>query len=570
MNFLSRLALLASLLFVPLVSADALMRSQAMFANTIAEIFVDASGVRVELEIGMGDIAFFRNLLPDAVYEGMDFPPRPYPERLAEFFANDLVIAGDEVVLVGELREIGPRTRIVRDQVTGEVLPVVEAEAETVVAAELFYPFVSGRPGTLGFSPPLQFGMANVGFVVYHNTVAVNDFRYLARGMMLDLDWEDPWYSAFRTRNMRRSYFAPMSGFLYVEPFEVRKEIIVRPKDIQRWVDIGLQGAADIKAEQRGLILQKIAAFLVDKQAVTINGEVVAPILDRVSFLNRTLKSSMVVEPGIDINIDSAVVGAIFVYPTPSLAANVTMTWDMFDERVQMVPASAVDEAGPLPTFLEPDYAVLEWENFLKNPTTPGLVELAAPPARPTLWLYQLRWWLVAAAMILVTLWAQRKQSPVAVMAFISLLLVGASFIFGRSLAPPNEATANVVKDLLRNVYQSFDYRQESDVYDTLERSVSGDLLTDIYLETRRSLELANQGGARAKVQSVELQAIDIAAADEPRAFRANATWNVNGSVGHWGHVHTRSNQYQAELLIQAVDGRWKLIDMNVLQEKRL
>ena len=48
MNFLSRLALLASLLFVPLVSADALMRSQAMFANTIAEIFVDASGVAAE------------------------------------------------------------------------------------------------------------------------------------------------------------------------------------------------------------------------------------------------------------------------------------------------------------------------------------------------------------------------------------------------------------------------------------------------------------------------------------------------------------------------------------------
>jgi len=122
----------------------------------------------------------------------------------------------------------------------------------------------------------------------------------------------------------------------------------------------------------------------------------------------------------------------------------------------------------------------------------------------------------------------------------------------------------------LRNIYQAFDYREESDVYDTLERSVSGDLLTDIYLETRRSLELANQGGARAKVKSVELQALEIQAADESTAFRAQATWNVNGSVGHWGHVHTRSNQYQAELLIQAIDGHWKLVAMNVLQERRL
>ena len=127
-----------------------------------------------------------------------------------------------------------------------------------------------------------------------------------------------------------------------------------------------------------------------------------------------------------------------------------------------------------------------------------------------------------------------------------------------------------MVTDLLRNVYQAFDYREESAIYDTLERSVAGNLLTEIYLETQRSLELTNQGGARAKVKSVEMQAIAITAADEPNAFRANATWNVNGSVGHWGHVHIRSNQYQAELLIQAVAGRWRLIDMNVLQEQRL
>ena len=570
MKLVSLMVLLCGIFVAPLAAADAIVRSEAMFADTIAEYFVDEDGVRVELEVGMNDIASFRNLLPDTIYEGMGYPARPYPERLQEFFASDLIIASDDGVLIGGLRDIGPRTRVVRDRVTGEELPVLEEDAETVVVAELFYPFVGERPASLSFSPPTRFGQANVGFIAYHNTVAVNDFRYLARGMTLDLDWEDPWYSAFRTRNMRRSYFAPMSGFLYVEPFEVRKEVIVRPKDMQRYIDLGLAGAREIKADQRGLILEKIATFLTDKQPVTINGEPEEPILDRVSFLNRTLKSSMVVEPGIDINIDSAVVGVIFVYPTPSLPDKASMTWDMFDERIQLVPGSAVDEAGALPTFLEPDYAVLEWQNFLKNPTVPGLVALAPPPSTAALWLYKLRWWAVAAALLLMTLWARNKQPSIAATAVVSLLLVAASLIFGRPLAPPGEATETVVKDLLRNVYQAFDYREESAIYDTLERSVSGDLLSDIYLETQRSLELANQGGARAKVKSVEMQAIDITAADEANTFRANATWNVHGSVGHWGHVHTRSNQYQAELLIQAVDNRWKLIDMNVLQERRL
>jgi hypothetical protein len=565
-----RLLLAYCLLYAPLALGDAIVRSQAMFADTIAEFFVEEDGVRVELEIGMSDVGNFRNLLPDPIYEGLEFGQRPYAERLAEFFASDLVIADGERVLAGELRSIGPRTRIVRDEITGEELPVVEEEAETVVAAELFYAFGEQRPNRLVFSPPTRFGSANVGFVVYHNTVAVNDFRYLARGMALDLDWADPWYTKFRTRNMRRSYFAPMSGFLYIEPFEVRKEIIVRPKDMQRWVDIGLQDAEVIKADQRGLILERIAGFLAQKQPVTINGEVIEPILDRANFLNRTLKSSLVVEPGIDINIDGAVVGVIFVYPTPKLADSATMTWDMFDDRIQLVPTSSVDEAGPLPTFLEPDYAVLEWTNFLKNPTDPGLVSLSPPPSSAALWLYKLRWWALGLAMLLLTLWSRQQRRSLAIAAAATLVVVGCSFVLGRPLAPPNEATAQVVTDLLRNVYKAFDYRAESDIYDTLERSVDGELLTDIYLETQRSLELANQGGARAKVKSIEMQALDILPADEPGAFLASATWNVNGSVGHWGHVHTRSNQYQAELLIRSIDGRWKLTGMNVLQEQRL
>ncbi|MEP5765953.1 MAG: hypothetical protein ABJ308_15260 [Halieaceae bacterium] len=554
----------------PAALADAIVRSEAMFADTIAEYYVDAGGVRVELEIGMNDIGAFRNLLPDPIYEGLGYEARPLAERLVEFFAQDLVIASEDGVLAGELGEIGPRSRIVRDQVTGEELPVREEDAETVVVAELFYPFTAENPDTLVFSPPNRFGRANVGFVVYHNSVAVNDFRYLSQAMALDLDWDDPWYSAFRTRSMRRSYFAPMSGFLYVEHFEVRKEVIVRPKDMQRYVDLGLADASVIKAEQRGLVLEKIATFLTEKQPVSINDELVQPILDRASFLNRTLKSSMVAEPGVDINIDSAVVGVIFVYPVAGLPDKATMTWDMFDERVQLVPGSAVDEAGALPTFLEPDYAVLEWQNFLKNPTIPGLVTLKPPPSPAALWLYQLRWWAIAAALLLLTLWSRSRQTPAALGATVALLVVGSSLILGRPLAPPGEATETVVKDLLRNVYQAFDYRAESDIYDTLERSVSGDLLTDIYLETQRGLELANQGGARARVKAVEMQSIDIVAAEEPNAFRANATWNVHGSVGHWGHVHTRSNQYQAELLVQVIDNRWKLIDMNVLQEQRL
>jgi hypothetical protein len=561
--------LLVGILFSCHAGADALVTNQSMFASTIAEFYVQQDEIRVELEIGLQDLPAFRNLMPDEIYEEMGNAPRPYAERVAEFFARDLVIATSEGALPGRLQEIGPRPRERRDAISGEILPVAAEDEETVIAVVLSYQ-LGGNPAQLVLRPPRHSPMPNIGFVLYHNTVAVNDFRFLGQAVQLNLDWQDPWYTAFEQRTMRRSYFAPMSGFLYVEPFEVRKEIIVRPRDMQRWVDLGLADTDVIPADQRGSILEKISSFLLERQPVTINGELATPILDRANFLGRTLKSSMVVEPGIDINLDSAVVGVIFVYPVAALPDKASMTWDMFDEYTVIVPAAAVDEAGPFKTYLEPDYAVLEWQNFLLNPTVPGLIELPSPPSVVAQWLYLVRWWALGLVLVSVVVWGRNKGNASALAAVVGLTVLGSSLIFGKPLAPPSPATEKVVIDLLRNIYQAFDYRAESAIYDTLERSVEGDLLTDIYLETRRSLELSNQGGARAKVKSVELQDIEISAGEVSGSFDAQVTWNVVGSVGHWGHIHTRSNQYQAELSIQAMDERWKLTRMTVQQETRL
>ena len=127
-----------------------------------------------------------------------------------------------------------------------------------------------------------------------------------------------------------------------------------------------------------------------------------------------------------------------------------------------------------------------------------------------------------------------------------------------------------LVGDLLHNIYRAFDYRDESDIYDVLNRSVEGELLSDIYLETQRSLVLANQGGARVKVKTVELGELSAAALADRPGFVATTTWTVRGSVGHWGHVHQRSNQYRGELVIEPIDGAWKLSSMELLEEKRL
>ncbi|MEE9148340.1 MAG: hypothetical protein V3U27_13175 [Candidatus Tectomicrobia bacterium] len=53
--------------------ADAIVRSQAMKASTIAEFFIEEDHVRVELEVGLNDLPAFQNILPDTLYEKMGF-----------------------------------------------------------------------------------------------------------------------------------------------------------------------------------------------------------------------------------------------------------------------------------------------------------------------------------------------------------------------------------------------------------------------------------------------------------------------------------------------------------------
>jgi hypothetical protein len=553
---ISRPLLLLVLLVPWHAHADALVRSQAMKSSTIAEFFIDEERVRVDLEIGLGDIEAFANLLPDDVYARLSKPPLPWAERLARFFRTDLAIrAEDGPPLSGRVLEIGPRQRVERDEISGE--PLGEAE-EIALFARLEYP-LERRPESLTLAGGSG---ASIGFVAYHEGIPVNDFRYLAGSQTLELDWEDPWYSRFSSRSLRRQYFAPMSGFLYIEPYEVRKEIVVRARDLQAWVDLGLADRDTIPVEIQAELKRRAAAFLREHQPVTIDERSPEPELARINFLERSLRTSRVIDPPEELDANSAILGVIFVYPLlEPLPQRVHMDWDLWSDRIQQIPAAAVDQAGPLPTLLEPDFRVLEWQNFLRFPELPTLQELAPPPGRLSRILRGLRWPLLLIGFALLLRWRRA--------AALTLIATGAAFWLSRSAVVSQDGAAEIVSGLLDNVYRAFDFREEEQIYDVLSRSVDGELLTRTYLETRRGLELTNQGGARAKVKTIEVVALEAEPA-EAGSFRARATWNVAGSVGHWGHVHERANRYRADLRVAPVDGEWKLVELEILEEERI
>jgi len=568
-----------------IVSADAIVVTKAMSASTIAEVSVDDRSVRLDLEIGSQDLAVFADILPDDVFEKLTGNREPIKLRQTRFFESGLVLKADGQQLAGHVDALDARRRIIRDVITGMPLAVQPENAETVIHVVLSYEF-DAQPGTLSITPPgvseSKQISANVGFIVYHKALPVTDFRYLSAEETLDLNWDDPWYSRFRNSNLKRRFDAPLSAFLYVENFEVRKEIVVRPRDLQQWIDLGIDGQQTLTIEEQPALKERVATFLLERNPVRIDGKSVAPILDRIHFIRRSLRTTGVIAPPEELDLTAATLGVIIVYPTEKLPDAVEMTWELFGERIQKVPTVTTDEAGGLPYDVSATDPVLKWQNFLTHPTVPAMISIA-PPRQPPRWsvpVLSLAAFVIAVALGVFAIQPRKRQPGRKLLAFsVFVFLIGfACLPFGwatisnplEEMEPLGQAEIEqLLGDLLHNTYRAFDRRDESLVYDRLAASIGGELLSDVYVQVRSSMELENQGGARVKVNEVELLSGTAVEQLQNGGFVARCEWLARGSVGHWGHIHQQANEYSALITVQPVDGAWKISQLDLIDEQR-
>ena len=182
-----------------------------------------------------------------------------------------------------------------------------------------------------------------------------------------------------------------------------------------------------------------------------------------------------------------------------------------------------------------------------------------------------------------LTAYSRRKKSqPVKIqLSIILILTIGIVTLFprwhvsvgsgARASQIKEEDSKTIVHSLLKNVYRAFDFREEEDVYDKLAISVSGDLLKDVYLQSRKSMIIEQAGGAQAKVKQVEVLETDVQESKKQKgALDIRTKWTAVGSVGHWGHIHTRQNVYDAILTLAIVHGSWKITGIELLEEKRV
>jgi hypothetical protein len=417
--------------------ADWMNLTGAETAPNVAEIYILDDRVRVVLEVTVGDLKHFEALIPDAWTEEAGIERPPLEARMARFAETGLAFVTDTGErLPARLELAEPRRRIDRQSpFAGMINPstmrrVPDAPADKrVLYAELSYPFGDRRPTTLTLVPPMGedgLPLASIGFIAYHKSVPVIDFRYLSAPSKLLLDWDDPWYSRFENPNLTRHHASALMSFLYVEPFDVRHEILTRVRDLETWMDLGLRGDEFIEIDELEPLKQRIGEFLLTRNPVRIDGEPARPILDRSNYVQVALTGIQLMEKPERLEIDTAIVGVIISYLTDGIPRQVTVDWDLFTDQIQRVPATATDPAGPLPTYLTPDAPVHTWTNYLKTYRLPTVESVAVAGSLGELrvpWL-TLLCALLAVPILLWLLHRRRRGEPLVRPAAVLLVLV--------------------------------------------------------------------------------------------------------------------------------------------------
>jgi len=355
---------------------------------------------------------------------------------------------------------------------------------------------------------------------------------------------------------------APFQSFVAIEPFETRHEILVRLK----WV---LPELGDtIESDDQASVKDRVAAIVLAASGIEIDGKEREALLDRVDFVTVDPQGVLSRPVPVRETLEDAFVGVTLAYPTTRVPRRVVVSWNRFIDKAPAVPLVLVDPEATRTASLTPEEPTVSWENALTEDPIPKVSAVAVEPRKLPVPLASIP--IVLAAGLAL---AKRKFRWARVALAVAVLAgpIGEVALAVPSSGTPSKRTARrILAGLLPNVYRAFELRDESMAYDRLAVSVTGDTLTEVYLENRRALEMVERGGARARVEAVEVQDVDRVTPAETGGFDAVASWTVGGTVTHFGHRHFRENRYHAEVRVVPVEDAWKIHTIEVLEEERV
>ena len=144
-----------------------------------------------------------------------------------------------------------------------------------------------------------------------------------------------------------------------------------------------------------------------------------------------------------------------------------------------------------------------------------------------------------------------------------------ASVPFMSPEVPSPQQALRIIEPMLSEIYHALNLKDESKTYDRLAEQVSGDLVTDLYLDSRRRLVAGTREGATVVVKQVAVQDVGAPRNNENDNPSYPCRWTVTAKVTHWQHIHQRRNVYEGDLKLAVENDRWKLTALNLRSEER-
>jgi len=538
------LVLLTALISIQSVKADWVNLTGAEISRNIAEIYIRDDHVKVKLEVFLGDISAFADLIPDDWVTDPDID-HPSLEERTRHFANHALrfITGKGEVLPAQFLIVEPRLRVDRrSPYAGKINPynlrrLPEAPVDKrVLYAEIIYPF-DKKPDRLTIIPPLDDrgdAEVNIGFIAYHQTVPVTDFRYLGQPEVLNLNWQDPWYTRFENKNLTRHHRYPLMLFLYVEPRQVRLESIMRVVDVKDMTGFDDDNAQANRSDRHQRLQRHIINYHAQQDSLRIDGDMYKPDSVRVEFLNISLTGIKVIENVSTVAESSLLVGVSQQFYVPALPNKVETDWQYFNQRIDRIPVTATDPVGPLSSFIDMDDPVLVWKNFLKEYSEPAI----QPVAVETGW-------------------------------NISLPYIGKVNLLNQ--LPDQQQALEIVGGVLENLRVSFVEKEPASFSRVLGEVISSSNPGLLEKELAKLFSPKVSGGSVGAVQAFnDFQIVSIRELNNPAGFSVTVGGTANISAQHWGHIDKRQINFQLLLDLVKSNNQWRLADLTVIDIKEV
>ncbi|MEO0978056.1 MAG: hypothetical protein AAFY24_12410 [Pseudomonadota bacterium] len=579
------LVFLITLFGTGLASADWINLTSAEKLPNVAEITVREDRVHVVLQLSEDSVERMEELLSDDMRRERGIEAEPIDQRM-ERFARDKfqVIADGTETLPASLRFSEPRPRKDRSSpVDGIVHPLTRQKAleppddSRVLHAELDY-FFESKPKTLTFVPPLDDSgraLLDMGFIVYQEGVPVIDFQRLTGPATLLIDWEDPWNSAFDDPGLTRHHRWPIMSFVYVEPREVRHEIMVRLRDLEDWADLNVDRNARISEGERNRILDAASRFFEDKNPVIIDGAPAEPAAVSAEFLDLSLAGVQVINDDRTLDPATAVLGVTLSYPVGQMPGEVTTIWQLFSDRIGTVPVTSIDPVGPFPSEFGVTYPSHTWTNRLLRYEDPGVASVPVTDKRamklPLLTIVLAVFALNAAAFALkASKWARFIGFAAAL-----VFAAGAAATTDRFIAtlpnpfaslPGDDEAQTAIRSVFDNANAAFYEINDKEFDAELSKFVAEGLEQIVSIELEKANRIELPGGMTARVGDIrDVRITEIRPLEAGRGFSALAQWSAEAVGQHWGYLHLRDLDLQARVEMIEDDRVWRLAGLTDL-----